>query len=98
MTDSELIIDLRGRRIETLNDFWDAVSEPCGLPEWCGRNLDAWSDTINTRGISDVIDSHDVLVMHVDKRGLFDGSRREGRALAEIFEPPQNRLVIHATG
>ncbi|WP_423248116.1 hypothetical protein [Streptomyces xanthophaeus] len=59
--------------------------------------MDAWSDTINTRGISDVIDSHDVLVLHVDKRGLFDGSRREGQALADIFDAPQNRLVIHAT-
>lgn len=31
-----------------------------GLPEWFGRNLDAWSDTIATRGISEVIDSHDI--------------------------------------
>ncbi|MFE5847640.1 barstar family protein, partial [Streptomyces niveus] len=42
MTDTELIVDLRGQLIETLNDFWGAVSEPCGLPEWFGRNLDAW--------------------------------------------------------
>ncbi|MFF4262751.1 barstar family protein [Streptomyces virginiae] len=96
MTDSALIVGLRGRQIETLDDFWDAVSGPCGLPEWCGRNLDAWSDTINTRGISDVIDSHDLLVVHVDGRGLFDGSRRAGRALAEVFDAPQNRLIIHA--
>ncbi|WP_406076492.1 barstar family protein [Streptomyces virginiae] len=95
MTDGELIVDLRGRRIETLDDFWDAVSGPCGLPEWCGRNLDAWSDTINTRGIADVIDSHDFLVVHVDGRGLFDGSRREGRAPAEVFDAPQNRLIVH---
>lgn len=33
MTDSELIVDLRGRLIESLNDFRDAVTEPCGLPE-----------------------------------------------------------------
>lgn len=45
MTDGELIIDLPSRLIETLNDFWDAVFEPCGLPEWFGRNLDAWSGT-----------------------------------------------------
>ncbi|MFD4741983.1 hypothetical protein ACFWNQ_32140 [Streptomyces virginiae] len=83
MTDSEVIVDLRGRRIETLDDFWDAVSGPCG------------PDTINTRGISDVIDSHDFLVVHVDGRGLFDGSRREGRALSEVFDAPQNRLIVH---
>ncbi|MEU6285701.1 barstar family protein, partial [Streptomyces sp. NPDC047028] len=30
-------------RARRSNDFWDAVSEPCGLPGWFGRNLDAWS-------------------------------------------------------
>ncbi|WP_079159393.1 hypothetical protein [Streptomyces griseus] len=29
MTDSELIVDLRGQLIEIFDDFWDAVSEPC---------------------------------------------------------------------
>ncbi|MER5935251.1 barstar family protein [Streptomyces sp. NPDC002054] len=96
MKDSKLIVDLRGRQIETLNDFWDAVAEPCGLPEWFGRNLDAWSDTIETRGISEVIDSHDVLVVHVDQQGLFEGNRREAQILADIFDGQQNRLAVHA--
>ncbi|MEU4303421.1 barstar family protein [Kitasatospora aureofaciens] len=95
MTDNELIVDLRGRQIETLNDFWDAVSEPCGLPEWFGRNLDAWSDTIETRGISEVIDSHDILVVHVDQRGLFEGRRREADVLADTFDGEQNQLIVH---
>ncbi|MEO3843211.1 barstar family protein [Streptomyces sp. B22F1] len=95
MTDSELIVDLRGRLIETLNDFWDAVSEPCGLPEWFGRNLDAWSDTIETRGISEVIDSHDVLIVHVDQRDLFNGHRQEADVLARIFDGEQNQLIVH---
>lgn len=43
-------------------------------------------DTIHARGISEVIDSHDVLVVHVDQWGLFEGSRREGQALADIFD------------
>ncbi|MEH0418859.1 barstar family protein [Streptomyces sp. B21-083] len=96
MTDSELIVDLRGRLIETLDDFWDAVAEPCGLPEWFGRNLDAWSDTIETRGISEVIDSHDILIVHVDQQGLFDGHRQDANILASIFDGQQNRLVVHA--
>ncbi|WP_406840006.1 barstar family protein [Streptomyces sp. AHU1] len=95
MTDSELIVDLRGRLIETLDDFWDAVSEPCGLPEWFGRNLNAWSDTIETRGISEVIDSHDLLTVHVDKLGLFGGHQQEADILAGIFDGEQNRLVVH---
>lgn len=36
------------------------------------------------RGISEVIDSHDVLIVHADQRGLFEGNRQEAR------------LVIHA--
>ncbi|MEV8530254.1 barstar family protein [Streptomyces sp. NPDC052000] len=95
MTKSELIVDLRGQAIETLIDFWDAVSEPCGLPAWFGRNLDAWSDTIETRGISEVIDSHDILIVHVDKQGLFDGHWQEASILASTFDGEQNRLVVH---
>ncbi|MFB8414386.1 barstar family protein [Streptomyces albidoflavus] len=95
MTDSELIVDLRGRLIESLDDFWDAVSEPCGLPEWFGRNLDAWSDAVETRGISEVIDRHDILVVHVHQRGLFGGHRREAAILAGVFEGERNRLIRH---
>jgi hypothetical protein len=36
-----LVIDLRDRIIKTPNEFWDAMQEPCGLPDWFGRNLDA---------------------------------------------------------
>ncbi|MEU5689928.1 hypothetical protein DEJ48_39045 [Streptomyces venezuelae] len=97
MADIELVVDLRGRPIETLNDFWDAVAGPCGLPEWFGRNLDAWSDTIHARGISNVIDSHDLLVVHVDQQGLFSEGRQAGHALAGVFDGEQNRLVVHAT-
>ncbi len=32
-TASKLVVDLRGRSIGTLDDFWDAVTGPCGLPE-----------------------------------------------------------------
>lgn len=44
--ESELVVDLRGKAIDTLDDFWDAVTQPCGLPEWFGRNSEAWRDTI----------------------------------------------------
>ncbi len=92
---NKLVVDLRGRLIETLDDFWDAVSEPCGLPEWFGRNLDAWSDTIETQGISEVIDSHDALIVHVDQQGLFNGHRQEAKVLAGLFGGEQNQLVVH---
>lgn len=96
MTDSELVIDLRGRRIETLDDFWDAVTGPCGLPDWFGRNLDAWADTIHGRGISDVIDRHGTLSVHVDRTGIFAANDPDARALGEVFDGEQNKLVVHA--
>ncbi|MGW6949144.1 barstar family protein [Streptomyces xanthophaeus] len=94
-TASELVVDLRERSIETLDDFWDAVTEPCGLPKWFGRNTEAWRDTIQTRGISELIDSYDVLVVHVDKRGVFAAWNGEARALRSSFAGPQSRLVVH---
>ncbi|MZF86029.1 barstar family protein [Streptomyces sp. SID5643] len=94
-TESELVVDLRGQTIETLDDFWDAVTQPCGLPEWFGRNTDAWRDTIQTRGISEVIDNYDVLVVHVDKQGVFATRNREARALRSSFAGRQSRLVVH---
>jgi len=95
MADSELVVDLRGHRIATLDDFWDAVTGPCGLPEWFGRNLDAWADTICSRGVSEVIDAHDTLVVHVDRTGMFTGDSPRARALADVFDGERNRLVLH---
>ncbi|MEU6490749.1 hypothetical protein ABZ890_10200 [Streptomyces sp. NPDC046984] len=93
--ESERVVDLRGRPVETLDDFWDAVTEPCGLPEGFGRTTEAWRDTIQTRGIFEVIDSYDVLVVHVDKRGVFAARTREPRALRSAFAGKQTRLVVH---
>lgn len=91
----DLVVDLRGRRIETLDDFWDAVSGPCVLPAWFGRNIDAWRDTIQVRGISDVIDRHDAVVVHVDRAGLFARKDREARMLRQAFAGRRSRLVVH---
>ncbi|MEU1576744.1 barstar family protein [Streptomyces collinus] len=81
--DGHLVVDLRGQSTETLDDFWDAVTGPCGLPEWFGRNTDAWRDTVQTRGISEVIDRYDVLVVHVTGRvSSLRGTVRQGRCAA----------------
>ncbi len=85
MTRTELVVDLRGQQIRSLEDFWDAVAAPCGLPEWFGRNLDAWWDTIDTRGISDVIDRHDLLIVRADRHGLFSPGNPDGARLGEVF-------------
>lgn len=91
----DLVVDLRGRKLETLDDFWDAVSDPCGLPPWFGRNIEAWRDTIQVRGISDLIDRHDAVVVHVDRSGLFSEKNREARALRRAFAGRRSRLVVH---
>ncbi|MFD9291351.1 hypothetical protein [Streptomyces sp. JH34] len=42
-----------------------------------------------------MIDSHDILIAHVDQRSLFGGDRREADALAGIFDGEQSHLVVH---
>jgi Barstar (barnase inhibitor) len=93
-TKTELVVDLREKPVENLDDFWDAVSGPCGLPDWFGRNTEAWRDTIQTRGISEVIDRYDVLVVHVDSRGIFAGGSRDIRALRRAFAGRRSHLVL----
>lgn len=91
----DLVVDLRGNRIETLDEFWDAVSAPCGLPSWFGRNVEAWRDTIQVRGISEVVDAHDVVIVHVDRLGFFAGRSRELRDLRRTFAGRRAKLVVH---
>ena len=59
------------------------------------RPEQAWRDTIQTRGISEVIDSYDVLVVHVDRHGVFAARNREALALRASFTGRQTRLVAH---
>ncbi|WP_274560726.1 barstar family protein [Streptomyces spiramyceticus] len=82
---NSLTVDLRGVPLDSLDDFWDAVAGPCGLPEWFGRNLDAWWDTIESRGVSEVIDAHAMLVVRADAAGIFAPGRPEGAHLASVF-------------
>lgn len=93
-TGPELVVDLRGRDMATLGAFWDAVMEPCGLPTWFGRNADAWADTIQVRGISEVIDGYDFLVVHVDRQGIFASRSREAGGLRRAFAGRHARLVV----
>ncbi|MFJ4413987.1 barstar family protein [Streptomyces sp. NPDC088925] len=100
MRGAELVVDLRGQALTTLDDFWEAVREPCGLPAWFGRNLDAWADAIDAHGISEVIDRHDTLTVHADRQGLFADTGNgtdnpKARALAATFDGTRNRLVLH---
>jgi Barstar (barnase inhibitor) len=67
---SLLALDLSDRVIETWDELCDALHEPCGLPSWFGRNLDAWWDTIHMGNISDVLDRH-FLRVTVRGAGLF---------------------------
>ena len=91
----DLVVDLRGRTIETLDDFWDALAQPCALPAWFGRNVEAWRDTIQARGISDLIDRHDAVVIHVDRAGLFSQKNGEAKALRSAFAGRRSRLLVH---
>lgn len=97
MADTELVVDLRATELNSLFDFWDAVTIPCGLPDWFGRNLDAWWDTIHTRQISETIDSADVLVILAMARGLFAPGNPDGAALAQLMaDSTHARLELDA--
>lgn len=97
MVDSELVVDLRATELNSLGDFWDAVRIPCGLPDWFGRNLDAWWDTIDTRQISETIDSSDVLVIRARARGLFAPGNPQGAALVQVMaQSAHARLELDA--
>jgi hypothetical protein len=91
----DLVVDLRGRNLADLDAFWDAVAEPCGLPGWFGRNLDAWWDTVESRGVSPVIDAHDVLVVRAEPAGVFAPGNADGERLARLFtEATRARLEL----
>ena len=65
-----LTVELLSAPITSWDDLWDALTGPCGLPEWFGRNLDAWEDTLGTGAISDVLDAHPFLIVRVLGQGL----------------------------
>ena len=65
------MVDLRSDDIQNWSQLWDALADPCGLPSWFGRNLNAWWDTIQTGGISDILDDHPFVTVLISGRGLF---------------------------
>jgi len=65
-----LVVDLTRLQIKTWPELWDALAVPCGLPEWFGRNLDAWWDTLRGE-VSGVLDRHSSLTVLVRGVGLF---------------------------
>ena len=79
-----LLVDLSDRTIESWSAMWDSLITPCGLPEWFGRNLNAWWDTIDTGAISSVIDEHPSLVVRIAPRGMFAPGNPDGAAFAEV--------------
>ena len=68
--DPPLVVDLRDREIGDWSDLWDGLVGPLRLPEWFGRNLDAWWDTLGG-GISPVFDYLTPVTIFVRPRGLF---------------------------
>jgi len=91
-----LVVDLSERRIRSSSELWDALSEPCGLPDWFGRNLDAWWDTIDTGAISDVIDAHPRLIVRLSPVGMFQAGDPQGEAFVEVTTQSDYAMVEFA--
>jgi hypothetical protein len=85
-TGEPLTVDLTDRTIDSWSALWDSLTVPCGLPDWFGRNLDAWMDTIRTGAISEVIDAHPRLLVRVRSAGIFASGNPEGAAFVEVTE------------
>ncbi|WP_344636809.1 hypothetical protein [Kitasatospora cystarginea] len=88
MARTELLVNVRGHRIESLMDFREALVSvnPEALGYWKGRSLDALWDIIENRGFSDLLDSHDVLVVRADRSEFLSPENRVGAVLLELFE------------
>jgi len=59
--DEPLVVDLHD--VDRL--VGGPLAGPCGLPEWFGRNLDAWNYALGTEAISPVVDAHPFLIVRV---------------------------------
>jgi hypothetical protein len=70
-TGPTLTVDLRGSHLDSWPDLWEALRAPCGLPDWFGCNLDAWWDTIQSGGVSEILNDHSYLIVIVSSDGLF---------------------------
>jgi len=79
-----LLVDLRNQTIDTWDELWDAITEPCGLPEWFGRNLNAWNDTLCAGAISTILDAHPYLIIRVLGRGFFAPGAEGGATFVEV--------------
>jgi hypothetical protein len=92
-----LTVDLRSNSIDSWSDLWNALANPCGLPGWFGRNLDAWWDAIHTGGISDVLDDHSLLVVRLRPGGLFARGNLDGaRFVQTTNESEYARVELEA--
>lgn len=79
-----LTVDLRGMELHSWYELWDALAAPCGLPDWFGRNLNAWWDTIEAGAISPVLDDHRELVVLIDRAGIFLPGDERGEGFLEV--------------
>ncbi|MFJ9611361.1 hypothetical protein ACIRS1_33985 [Kitasatospora sp. NPDC101176] len=87
MTQSELLVDIREYTVESLTDLRAALVAVNheALHHWQGRSLDALWDIIENRGFSDLLDSHDVLVVRARRSAFLSPEHPLGRTLLELF-------------
>jgi hypothetical protein len=92
-----LVVELGNQVIDSWDELWDALQQPCGLPDWFGRNLDAWNDTLGEGGISEVLDAHPTLLVRVAAEGFFAPGHPEGRRFVETTQNTgQGRVEVHS--
>jgi hypothetical protein len=80
-----LVVDLLDRSLNSREPLWDALMAPCGLPEWFGRNLDAWNDTLRG-GISSTTDDHPMVIIRVEQSGIVALDDPYGSSFVDVTE------------
>jgi hypothetical protein len=80
-----LVVDLSGMIVGSTDELWDQLAQPCGLPPWFGRNLDAWVDTLRG-GVSETLDSILMLVIAVQPLGLFAPGNKRGETFTAMCD------------
>jgi hypothetical protein len=94
-----LVVDLRDRLIETTRQLWDALAGPCGLPDWFGRNLNAWNDTpyggVSARLVATTAKpTRPVRHGHPGRQAFIDVTHATGCVQVHLADRPAKQMIF----
>lgn len=91
--DEEIVVDVSDRVIQDLAELWPVLIEECRLPDWFGRNPDAWRDALVSGGVSPFLDSRR-LVLIVRAAGVFEPGSEAEKWFKDDFEEASHHAEL----